>query len=227
MESVDQEFRLLKEHYAGMTEGEIGALAAEAYNLTKIGREALAAVIAKKGFKIQLAEATPPEKPKGVGDSEDELDLTTIWQVNSEADARLAKGVLDANHIASCLGPDNIADLRNFKGSFDGWVDVKVFPADALHAIQLLEQCAPDRMTLPEDDDELDYAVTCPKCQSQDIVLEGTDGQPDYDSAFRPGSNSSWRKARWACAACGHQWQDEGVSHIVDSNARGHSSSSD
>src|SRR5579864_705043 len=110
MESVDQEFRLAKEHYAGMTEGEIGALAAEAYNLTKIAREALAAVIAKKGFKIQLSEAPPPEKPKGVGDSEDELDLTIICELKSEADAKRAKGILDEKGLASCLGPDDIAD---------------------------------------------------------------------------------------------------------------------
>jgi hypothetical protein len=211
MESVDQEFRRAKEHYAGMVEGEIGGLAAEAYNLTEIGRKALAAVIAEKGFEIQLAEAPAPEEPKGVGDSEDELDLTTIWQVNSEADARLAKGVLDANHIASCLGPDNIVDLKHFKGSFDGWVDVKVFPKDALRANRLLRECAPDRMPLGADNDEFDYAVTCPKCQSQDVILEGTDGQPDYDSPFRPEPNGSWRKARWTCAPCGHQWQDDGI----------------
>jgi hypothetical protein len=77
MESVDQRFRRLKEHYAGMMEGEIGALAAEAYNLTEIGREALAAVIAEKGFNIQLAEAPPPEEPKAVGDSADGLNLNT------------------------------------------------------------------------------------------------------------------------------------------------------
>src|SRR5258708_27880225 len=108
MESVDQEVRLAKEHYAGMTEGEIGALAAEAYNLTEISREALAAVIAEKGFKIQLSEAPPPEEPRGVGDSEDELDLMSIYHLNSDADARRAKGIPDAKSIAPSLSPDDI-----------------------------------------------------------------------------------------------------------------------
>jgi hypothetical protein len=209
METADD----LRETYNQMSEEELRRVAEDAFDLMPVAKEALQSVIAEKGFKIQLAEAPPREEPHGVEDSEDQLDLTAIWQVNSEADARLAKGFLDANHIASCLGPDNVADLKNFKGSFDGWVDVKVFPEDALRARRLLIQCAPDRMTLREDGDELDYAITCPKCQSQDIVLEGTDGQQDYDSPFRPEYDGSWRKARWTCAACGHQWQDEGFTH--------------
>src|SRR5258708_1928591 len=144
MESVDQEVRLAKEHYAGMTEGEIGALAAEAYNLTEIGREALAAVIAEKGFKIQFSESPAPEEPRGVGDSEDKLDLTSICQVKSEADARRAQAILNAEFIASCLGPDGIADLENFKGGFDGQVDLKVFSEDRLRTIRSLDQYAPN-----------------------------------------------------------------------------------
>ncbi len=225
MESVDQQFKLAKEHYAGMMEDEIGALAAEAYDLTEIGREALAAVIAEKGFKIQLAEAPPPEKPKGVGDSEDELDLSIICQLKSEADAKRAKGILDSNHIASCLGPDNLADLENFKGSFDGGLDLKVFSEDASRASEALNKYAPDLMKwdddVPEDDDKLDYAVSCPKCQSEDIILDEADAHPE-DVERRFGY-----KYRWTCAACGHQWQDKGFVHIVNNHARGHSSSSD
>jgi len=205
-----------------MMEDEIGALAAEAYNLTEIGREALAAVIAEKGFKIQLAEAPPPEKPKSAGDSEDELDLSIICQLKSEADAKRAKGILDAKFMASCLGPDNIADLENFKESFAGGVYLKVFSEDRLRAVRLLNEYAPDLMKWDddlEDEEELDYAVTCPKCQSEDIVFHEANAQPE-DEQFLD-------KFHWACAACGHRWQDEGVSHIVDNNARGHSSSSD
>jgi DNA-directed RNA polymerase subunit M/transcription elongation factor TFIIS len=222
MESVDQV--RLREHYAGMTEDEIGALAAQAYNLTEIGREALAAVIAEKGFKIQLREAPAPEEPRGAGDSKDQLDLKSICQVKSEADARRAKGILHANSIASCLGPDDIADLENFKGSFDGGVDVKVFSEDSSRAGWVLREYAPDLMKrdddhILEDEEQLDYAVTCPKCQSEDIVLDETEAQP--------GHGKFPEKFRWTCAACGHQWQDEGILHIVNNKARGHSSSSD
>jgi len=117
------------------------------------------------------------------------------------------------------LGTTNkpIADLENFKGSFAGGVYLKVFSADRRRAVRLLNKYAPDLIW--EDEDELDYAVTCPKCQSADIVFDEAGAQPE-DGEFLD-------KFHWTCAACGHQWQDEGVSHIVDSNARGHSSSSD
>lgn len=77
-----------------MIESEIDVLSAEAYNLTDIGREALSAV-AEKGFKIKWRRRLP-EEPKGVpiGDCEDELNLETLCQVKSEADARRTKGFL-------------------------------------------------------------------------------------------------------------------------------------
>ena len=52
MESVDQQFRQLKENYERMTEGELCALAEKAYDLTEIAREALQAVIAERGFTV-------------------------------------------------------------------------------------------------------------------------------------------------------------------------------
>ena len=54
MESVDQQFRQLKENYEHMTEGELAALAEEAYDLTEIAREALQAVITEKGLDLRL-----------------------------------------------------------------------------------------------------------------------------------------------------------------------------
>jgi DNA-directed RNA polymerase subunit M/transcription elongation factor TFIIS len=142
--------------------------------------------------------------------------------LKSEADARRAKSILDAKFIASCLGPDDIAGLENFKGSFAGGVDLKVFPEDRLPAVRLLNEYAPDLMEWDDESEheaELDYAVTCPKCQSEDIVLDEANAQPE-DEKFLD-------NFRWTCTACGHQWQDEGISGIMDNNARGHSSSTD
>jgi len=230
MESVDleQQWRELRETYGRMTEEELRSVAEDAFDLTQVAREALQSVIAEKKLNVQLAEAPPPAEFKGVGNSKEEFDLSVVCEVKSEADAKRAKGILDAKFIASCLGPENIADLENFKGSFAGGVDVKVFPEDAIPARRAVNQDAPDLMRWdgdPEDEDELDYAVTCPKCQSRDIILEETDVPLEY--ALRPEYNCQWRKARWTCAACGHQWQDEGIAHIIDKNARDQSSSSD
>jgi hypothetical protein len=219
MESADD----LRKTYIQMTEEELRRVAEDAFDLMPVAKQALQSVIAEKGFKIQLREAPPREEPQDVGDSEDYRHLNTICQLKSEADARRAKGILDAKFIASCLGPDNIADLEKFKGSFAGGVDLKVFSQDRLHATWMLNEYAPDLMGwddgIPEDECELDHAVTCPKCQSEDIVFEEGDAQPEDGAPLH--------KFRWSCAACGHQWQDEGISHIVNNNERGHSSSSD
>jgi hypothetical protein len=54
MESVDQQLRRQKENYAHMTEGELCALAENAYDLTEIARDALQAVITEKGLDLRL-----------------------------------------------------------------------------------------------------------------------------------------------------------------------------
>jgi hypothetical protein len=223
MESVDvqEQWHDLRETYSQMREEELRRVAEDAFDLTQIAREALQSVIAERGLKIQLAEAPPPPEPT-LSDAEAELDLVTVCQVKSDADARRAKSILDANFIASCLGPENVADLEKFKGSFTGVIDLKVFPEYAHRAATLLDQYAPDLMRLedePREDDDRDYAITCPKCQSEDIVLDEADPHP-VDSKIL-------YKYRWTCAACGNEWQDSGFVHIVNSNARGHSSSSD
>ena len=60
MESVDQQFRQLKENYEHMTEGELCALAEEAYDLTEIAREALQAVILREAYTVRLKLDPPP-----------------------------------------------------------------------------------------------------------------------------------------------------------------------
>jgi hypothetical protein len=210
----------LKETYYQMTEEELRRVAEDAFDLMPVAKEALQSVIAEKGFTIQLVEAPPRKEPQGVEDPEDFRDLETICQLKSELDARRAKGILDAKFIASCLGPENIADLENFKGSFDGGVDLKVFSENSRRAVAWLSKYAPDLMKSDDDvpEDELDYAITCPECQSEDIILDEADPHP-VDVRFL-------YKYRWTCAACGHQWQDKGISHIVNNNPPGHSSSS-
>jgi hypothetical protein len=59
MESVDQQFRQLKENYEHMTEGELYGFAEKAYDLTEIAREALQAVITEKGFTVRLKLKLP------------------------------------------------------------------------------------------------------------------------------------------------------------------------
>ena len=54
-----------------------------------------------------------------------------------------------------------------------------------------------------EPDDAIEYAVLCPKCHSQEVLLR--DDGPEAAAADAEG------KFKWQCDACGHQWENEGI----------------
>ena len=61
MKSLDQQeqWHQLTDTYRQMTEEELDRVAADAFDLVPIAREALQSVISEKGLKIQFAEAPP------------------------------------------------------------------------------------------------------------------------------------------------------------------------
>ncbi|HWF05990.1 MAG TPA: hypothetical protein VHA06_20045 [Candidatus Angelobacter sp.] len=210
MENVDQEkkWRELKETYGQMTEDELYLLANEAYDLTAIAQESLQAVIADRGLKIPLVKAPPQPEASGELEIDDTYDagheLVMLRQVGSEAEARELKELLAANFIASCLGPKNVVDLEDFKGSFDGGVELKVFSRDSRRAQSVLDLYAPDEQTVADGEEEnKQYAIFCPKCRSEEVVFEGED------------PTAAENKFSWTCDACGHQWKDDGIAHAV------------
>lgn len=147
MESLDQQFRQLKENYEHMTEGQLCALAEEAYDLTEIAREALQVVIMEKGVDIPLKMdplALPPEHE----------DLVIFgWPRGAEAAGRAMK-TLAAAGIPSFLSLEVRAD------------DVERADA-ALYPVEEGD----------DQEGKKDYAVLCPKCHSAKIVLEGRDSK--------------------------------------------------
>jgi DNA-directed RNA polymerase subunit M/transcription elongation factor TFIIS len=205
MESMDQaeQFRERREHYSRMTEGELNRVAADIADLTPIAEEALKAEFAARGLKME-PPAPPPLPHELVApasiDSED--DLVSVRTLHSESEAQEAKAILDSSFIASCLGLENIVDLENFHGSYEGGVEIKVFLSDSGRARAALASYAPQKEEDVPDDDE-QYAVLCPKCHSQEVVFEGKD--------IEAGATATEAKLNWTCDDCGHKWQDEGI----------------
>jgi hypothetical protein len=146
MESVDQQFRQLKEKYEHMTEGELNALAEKAYDLTEIAREALQAVIMEKGVDIRLKMDPLEPLPR-----EDE-DLVIFTLPPSAKDAWSIMKTLAAAGIPSFLSLEVRAD------------DVK-------RAHAALER-ATDEEVKEADPDNKDYAILCPKCRSAKVILQ-------------------------------------------------------
>jgi hypothetical protein len=231
MESVDQQLRLAKEHYAGMAEGELSALADDAYNLTEIGREALAAVISERGLEFELK--TGPPAPSEVLGSCDRLDfddselLSYGWAMDEE-DLRKMKAWLTRAGTPCFIGPDNVLEPEDYKGSFADGVNVKIRNFDWQRTMSTLASLQkggapswpppvatliptgdqPESDEEPPDNGEEDYEqqvdeVRCPQCNSAEVVFEGR----NCEDQINPPPTA---KYKWSCSACDNQWQDDG-----------------
>jgi len=221
MDSLDQQeqWHQLTDNYRHMTEDELCGVADDAFDLVPIAREALQAVVSERGLKIQLAAAPPPPSPlessyrdgaaedtENPEDTEDLDDpayrLVRVRTVRSESEAKRLKALLDANFIASCLGPENIVDLEDFKGSFEGGVELKVHAFNSRRAFDVLNLYAPEQGEEDPDEDK-EYAVVCPKCHSQEVTLK--------NAVPEAAATSAETKYDWTCDDCGHEWTDDGV----------------
>jgi DNA-directed RNA polymerase subunit M/transcription elongation factor TFIIS len=148
MESVDQQLQQLKENYEHMSEGELCAVAENAYDLTEIAREALQAVITERGFSGRLKLEPPvPSQP------EDEDLGIFCWPRSLEEADRMMK-TLAAAGIPSFLCLEVWADdLKRADAALDRAIDAEIEKND------------------PEEKKE--YAILCPKCRSAKVVLKG------------------------------------------------------
>lgn len=204
MESLDQQFRQLKENYEHMTEGELYALAEKAYDLTEIAREALQAVLSERGIAVRIKlERRAPLRAEPLEDDEGLINFQ--WPDNAEHAWRWMR-VLTAAGIPSFLGPDNVMHLEEFQGQFDGPVSLKIRDVDrdrAYAAVAHARARARANGWEKEPEDEKDYAILCPNCRSAKVVLEGRDSkltEPPPTAKFQ-----------WRCDDCGHQWVDDGI----------------
>src|SRR4051812_27352394 len=127
----NQESRRLEEFYSGQMDGELEKVAAQAYDLTEIAREALRAELAKPGLTPRFVEEAPvilkqtpvpkpgdpppPEAPtENLLRSDGELELrrmVTVRQFRDLPEALLAKGCLDSAGIECALVDDNIVRM--------------------------------------------------------------------------------------------------------------------
>ncbi len=205
---VQREWRKLAETYGGMSDEELCSLAAEAYELTDLAKQALRAEITTRGLQAEMAETPPPsdskseeEGPQGDLDPE-ELNLvcaTRVWEAGEARDTM--KALYDAG-IPAYLGPENVEHVNEFHGSFDAGVDIRVRDVDQQRALAALAQ-APSQ-TDEDRSEEEPFTLRCPKCQSEEIMLEEFVPAPKATGYARPAM------FRWRCDACGHQWEDDG-----------------
>jgi hypothetical protein len=215
--------RLLK-FYSGQMDGELEAVASQAYELTDLAREALRTECAKRGLSVQLAEPPPPPSPPPArpGDpllpeappvepsfEDGELEsrpLITIRSFRDLPDALLAKGSLESAGIESFLVDDNVVRMDWFLSNLLGGIKLEVDPEDAVAANEILDQPIPEGFDVTGIGEYTQ--PRCPKCQSLDVNFHEVDRPVAYVSAYFNVPIPLQRRA-WRCHSCDAEWEDD------------------
>ena len=127
-----QESRRLAEVYSAQSDGELEQVAAQAFDLTDVAREALRAELSKRGLYVgQLDE---PRGSNQADSNEAEFrDLVPIRAFWNLLEAELAKGLLESAGIQAFLFDDNMVRLDWFNANALGGVKLRV-DADQVEA---------------------------------------------------------------------------------------------
>lgn len=199
--------RQLQERYAGMTNEELEAVAAQAYDLTEIAQQALQAEIHSRRLSLKLSDAPALADEPELGPNRldpSQLDLDVIHRAWDIDDARRVMDTLTNYSVPSYIGPDNVDNLAEFHGSFERGVEIKVDQSDQQRAFVALRTMPPLETNTDPNPDATETLACCPRCRSTEIVLESLDPTADGKSGFDS-------KFNWSCDACGYKWKDDGI----------------
>lgn len=218
----------ITEHYRQLSDGELIDLAQHPSELTEMAQAALQQEISSRRLKVPPVEEqretnwTPPHD----GESDDStyaeerrlVGLTTVW---SRRDAEQLQGILLQAGIPFCIGQEKATSVDEVRSSFSDGLAVRVMQAAFPYVQSSLGHYEPqDEPPEEKVDDNPELAVHCPKCHSTDVVFEhlaGAQGSEEEDSeetaadGVETDSATAARKFDWTCAACGYQWEDDGL----------------
>jgi len=192
-----RERQRLTELYAGMADGELEKLAADAGSLSDVAREALRAEISKRKLGVALqdaaAKASEERHPK----------VVTLRTFTNVQEALFAKSALDSAGIESFLADENLIRLDWFLSNAIGGIKLWVKEDDAAAAETLLDQSRPESFDV-EGVGEYKQPQ-CPKCHSTDVSFGELRRRPAYASLWF-GVPMPLKRIGWKCHACGHAW---------------------
>lgn len=233
----EEERQKFAEYYARQIDGRLEKIASQAYELTDVAKEALRAELAKRGLNSTLAEQPPappqsskkqhepqpgdppPDLPADGEPAEDtnafEVELRRMVTVRCFRDlpeALLAKTCLDSAGIESLLIDDNTVRLDWFWSNAISNVKVKVDPADAEAANELLSQPIPDKFEVPGVGEY--QQPHCPKCQSLDVTFKELNRPVSYLTLWLKVPIPVYRRA-WRCHSCNVEWEDDEASEAM------------
>ena len=196
----------LSEHYRQLTDDELIAIAQDTSELTQMAQQALASELSQRKLTIPKPQmATPPplsddQTEDPYAEDREVVQIATVWSL---PDALKLQALLDQAEIPFFMGEEKATRAEQVTSNFRSGVSVEVMQVGVPWARQAMQGYEPaDEPVTPEDGPDDDVAVHCPKCHSEDVIFEHLAGSAD--------SNREQR-FDWTCAACGNQWEDEGV----------------
>ena len=219
----EAERKRLADFYEQQLDGELEKVAAQAYELTEIAREALTAEISRRGLSVTLVKHAPmpptlaaipgdppPELPPLESQEDGEFafqKMVTIRKFRDLPEALFAKGSLESAGIECALLDDNMVRLDWFISNLLGGVKLQVKPEDTASAEEILSQPIPENFDVPGIG-QYDQPH-CPKCDSLDVTFQET-APAAYVSAYLNVPIPFHRRA-WRCHSCNAEWEDDGI----------------
>jgi len=199
---VEKERRRLAELYAGMAEGELEKLAAEAGSLSDEARQVLERELARRKLVVALQERSEAPKAEPPGP-------VTLRRYRDLPDALLAKSILDSAAVECFLADENIIRMNWLWSNLVGGVKLWVRPED-VDAVQLLDQGYLESFVVGGVGEY--KQPRCPKCQSFEVSYRGLIRRLAYTSIL-----GTWiagivpalriHHRGWNCRACGYSWE--------------------
>lgn len=191
-----------------MSDGELVALARTKSELTEVAQQALADEIRQRRLNVEPEAAPPPPPmPETPADSPyyEDRQIVQIAVVWSLADALQLQRLLDQAAIPFFMGTEKATSVDAVRSNFADGVPVGVMRIGWPWASQVLHHYQPVNDPEPIPEELGDVTVRCPKCHSEDVILDEPVGEPAAtETDFR-------QQYEWTCGACGHRWKDDGV----------------
>lgn len=199
--------------YAGMSDGELQQIAADAGALSELALQILADEIQRRGLSIVLAEAAVPI------DRPEKRELVTIRKFRDLPEALLARGTLESGGIEAFLDDANMVRMNWFISNLLGGIKLRVKPEDSEEALKLLGEPAPESFAV--EGVGTYEQPHCPQCGSIEIRHEqGVDKRFALPALYVAAIPLPVPRNRWVCGSCGNEWQDADEEPRGDTDAK-------
>lgn len=189
------------ERLTAMTDSELRHMGAQYESLTDEMQAAVRAEYQRRSMEAPLVD----DEPSSV-----ELQgVSTIRQYRDQAEAFLARSVLESAGIACYLRDENTIRMDWLWSNLMGGIRLQVANEDVQAAEAILNQPIPASIAVAG---EADYEQPrCPRCGSLDISFESLDTKVGATSILLLGFPlpSPIERDRWHCHACGCDWTDD------------------